>query len=107
MSARRLLVLVRGLANDPTSTFHRAVAGPWDLQSQLMAASVDSLRYANYLTARLNTPKGHDSPVAYPKPIARPGVKANNPENTITQGKTDLSPEEVAARLAAFNPPEE
>lgn len=107
MTARRLLIHIKGLANDPTSTFYRTVSEGWDLTNQLLAAVVDANNFMNYMFAKVNTPKGKESPVPVPEQVPRPGVTKRPPaETTVHMGHTDLPYEEVAARLAAFNPPE-
>lgn len=108
MSARRLLILIKGLANDPTSTFYLNITEGWGRTNQLLAAIADASNFMNYMFARVNTPKDKESPVALPDQIPRPGVTPRPVrENTVHQGHTTLSREEVEAKLAMFNPPTE
>jgi hypothetical protein len=107
MTARRLWVLIKGLAEDPSTNTARAVGGPWGLDTLLLAAVVDDLRLGNYILAAANSSKGKN-PLPLPKPIPRPGVE-DPPSNTTVKkfGHTTKTPEEVMAVLASFNPPED
>lgn len=89
LSWRRLLNLVTNLPED-SALAHRRV-GPWGLTAQLLAATVDELRVANWQRAQMGT-KERLKP---PKPIARPGVEEKEkPKMTA----------ELAAKLLARGP---
>lgn len=65
----------------------------WSLTDQLLAATLDTLRGANW---QRSGGKG-----AKPKPIPRPGTGPR----TEVHGRTDVEPERVADYLARFAPP--
>lgn len=106
MSARRLLVLIKGLAKDPSTVLHSELNGGWTLQNHLIAATVDALNFSNYYFLSANSSKGK-GPDKAPLMIERPGVK--NPENKTVKkmGKTTASPEEMIAWLAQYDTPAE
>ena len=62
----------------------------WGLPEQLLAGVVDVLTWANYQRAGGKGPK--------PKPVPRPGVKAN----TRRYGRTSLPPVEARRILDAY-----
>jgi hypothetical protein len=67
----------------------------WGLTEQLLAATVDALRGANW---QRSGGKG-----AKPKPIFRPGSAPK--QRTMHHGHTNRPPDEVAAYLRRFAPP--
>lgn len=107
LSSRRLWSLIVNLICDPQTNTARVTGGPWNMNTLLMAALIDDVRLGNYILAAANSPRGKN-PIPLPKPIPRPGVE-EQPSNVTTKtfGKTTKTPEEVAAILASFNPPEE
>lgn len=100
------MILIKGLAADPTSNLHRSLGQGWTLTEHLMAGVLDEVRIANHFFAVANTAKGQEPPYSRPKYIERPGV-TNPEENVKTVGKTTKTPEEVKAMLALYNPPSE
>jgi hypothetical protein len=66
----------------------------WGIGEHLLAATLDTLRGANW---QRGGGKG-----SKPKPIPRPGI--GPARRTETHGHVDRSPEEVAAYLARFSP---
>lgn len=82
---RRLRVLIEHLPAD--SSLARAVTDEkpeervWDMTTQLLAAVYDQAGWTNYLLGALiaqNNSKMKSNPIPEPKPIPRPGVKADN-----------------------------
>ena len=89
LSWRRLLNLVTNLPEE--SALSRRRVGPWGLSEQLLAATVDELRVANWQRAQIGTKER----IKPPKPIPRPGVdEKQKPKMTA----------EVASRLLARGP---
>lgn len=90
---RRLRALIMGLPAE--SALHRSMGGEdavWTLQTQLLAAVHDRLSEANWQRGNA----GSKTPSRRPSPIPRPGFRADR------IGRTDRSPEHVAAYLARF-----
>lgn len=89
MSWRRLLNLIANLP--PESALGRRRIGHWGLVEQLLAATVDELRVANWQRAQMSTKER----IKPPKPIVRPGVEEKEkPKMTA----------ELAAKLLARGP---
>ncbi|MFF4740496.1 hypothetical protein ACFY2W_32110 [Streptomyces sp. NPDC001262] len=84
LSSRRLAVLLKHMPRD--SAVNRDLHGEaveWDAGTHLLAAAVDHLAVANWMTATINS--GEDAePLDHPEPVPRPG-------------DSDLSPEPAAA----------
>ncbi|WP_370419780.1 hypothetical protein AB8O64_16205 [Streptomyces sp. QH1-20] len=80
LSTRRLSVLVKHMPRD--SAVNRNLHGEaveWDSSTHLLAAAVDHLAVANWITATINS--GEDSePMEYPDPVPRPSLEESNPE---------------------------
>jgi hypothetical protein len=104
MTARRLMILIKGLVKDRSSNLHLEINDGWTLTDHLTAGAVDALNFSNYYYLSANLPKGK-GPDKPPLLIERPGVK--NPENkTIKKsGSTTASPEEMKQWLAQYDPP--
>lgn len=102
LPVRRLLVLIRGLVEDPSTWVYRLLTGGWSLSDHLSAAIVDEVRLANYLFVRVNSRKG--SAGKPPDPVVRPGLPARK-TNESTVGRTTKTPEEMIKLLAQFDPP--
>lgn len=85
------------LAHLPPDAATRRALDPenagWGITEQLMAASVDALRGANW---QRGGGKG-----SRPKPVPRPGIRKARTEH---HGRVDRPPAEVAAYLAQFSP---
>ncbi|MEV6775193.1 hypothetical protein [Streptomyces syringium] len=77
LSTRRLSVLVKHMPRD--SAVNRDLHGEaveWDASTHLLAAAVDHLAVANWMTTTLNS--GEDSePLDYPEPVPRPGLASS------------------------------
>ncbi|MEU7043882.1 hypothetical protein AB0A77_22820 [Streptomyces varsoviensis] len=86
LSSRRLSVLVEHMPRD--SALNRDAHGEaveWDASTHLLAAVVDHLAVANWMTTTLNS--GEDSePLDYPKQVPRPGF--------LTVSETESAPTE-------------
>ncbi|GGR23191.1 hypothetical protein [Streptomyces netropsis] len=80
LSTRRLSVLVKHMPRD--SAVNRDLHGEaveWDSSTHLLAAAVDHLAVANWMTTTLNS--GEDSePPDYPEAVPRPGFPDFEPE---------------------------
>ncbi|MFI6056082.1 hypothetical protein ACIBCO_39195 [Streptomyces violascens] len=84
VSSRRLAVLVKHLPRD--SAVNRDLHGEaveWDSTAHLLAATVDHLAVANWMTATLNAGEDAD-PLDYPEPVPRPG----HPQATVAGGES-------------------
>lgn len=69
-------MLIRHLPRD--SEVNRELHGEaaeWGVADYLMAAAVDHLAVANWMTATLNRDE-ESEPLEYPEPVPRPGVEA-------------------------------
>lgn len=107
MTGRRLISLIKQLAEDPATNTHRRLGGPWSPEMMLLAAAVDDIRLGNFILAAANSPKGKN-PLPLPVPIPRPGVEPQESSRTVKKfGKTNKSPQEVMEILKSFDPPEE
>lgn len=109
LTTRRLIMLIKGLAQDPNTNTFRSLNGIWDTSALLMATLIDDIRLGNFILAAANSPKGKN-PLPLPKPIPRPGVEEDpnhGGKTTKRFGSTDKTPDEVRAILASFNPPEQ
>lgn len=89
LSWRRLLALITNLPEE--SALGRRRIGPWGLVEQLLAATVDELRVANWQRAQMGTKER----IKPPKQIPRPGVDE--------RPKPKMTPD-LAARLLARGP---
>lgn len=81
------------------SALARALLGEdvaWGLNEQLLAATLDTLRAANYQRAGGKGSK--------PKPLPRPGVTKKTESEPLHHGKTDRDPDDVIAYLDRFRP---
>ncbi|MGW2862789.1 hypothetical protein [Streptomyces sp. SDr-06] len=90
VSSRRLAVLVKHLPRD--SAVNRDLHGEaveWDASTHLLAATVDHLAVANWMTATINS--GEDAePLEYPEAVPRPGP----PESSAVQPQHGDEPRE-------------
>ncbi|MEU2850513.1 hypothetical protein ACFZB6_04640 [Streptomyces syringium] len=104
LSTRRLSVLVRHMPRD--SAVNRDLHGEaveWDASTHLLAAAVDHLAVANWITATINS--GEDSdPMEYPDPVPRPNLANPDPETDPLGGEEDLDSDTLPtpAELARF-----
>jgi hypothetical protein len=90
---RRLSVYLEGLPKDSATA--REIGGPdleWGLAEHLLAYIGDGIQIANWQRAARKNSKP-------PKPIPRPGVRAQGKR----LGRTHLSPAEARARLHQFD----
>ncbi|MGX8906756.1 hypothetical protein ACR820_16260 [Streptomyces netropsis] len=82
LSTRRLSVLVKHMPRD--SAVNRDLHGEaveWDSSTHLLAAAVDHLAVANWMTATING--GEDSdPLDYPEPTPRPSLRTSDAEES-------------------------
>ncbi|WP_438292260.1 hypothetical protein [Streptomyces sp. HUAS TT7] len=98
VSSRRLTVLVKHLPRD--SAVNRDLHGEaveWDASTHLLAATVDHLAVANWMTATING--GEDSdPLEYPEGVPRPASLGASEDEALTPGANDSlpGPEELA-----------
>ncbi|WP_338931573.1 hypothetical protein WEB32_15280 [Streptomyces netropsis] len=104
LSTRRLSVLVKHMPRD--SAVNRDLHGEaveWDSSTHLLAAAVDHLAVANWITATINS--GEDSePMEYPDPVPRPNLAESNPEPDSLGEKEGLDSDTLPtpADLARF-----
>lgn len=103
LTSRRLAVLVKHMPRD--SAVNRDLHGEaveWDASAHLLAAAVDHLAVANWMTATING--GEDGePLEYPEPVPRPGLP-ESPEDAAGDGNRAV----LTARLDGEPPsPEE
>ncbi|MBC2877439.1 MULTISPECIES: hypothetical protein [Streptomyces] len=101
LSSRRLAVLVAHLPRD--SAVNRALHGEaadWDASTHLLAAVVDHLAVANWLTATLAGDEDAD-PLPYPEPVPRPGDEETPDEPSGPGEPVEPDPPEALARLFA------
>ncbi|MEV0281405.1 hypothetical protein AB0I22_34185 [Streptomyces sp. NPDC050610] len=81
LSTRRLSVLVKHMPRD--SAVNRDAHGEaveWEASTHLLAAVVDHLAVANWITTTLNSGDDAD-PLDYPEPVPRPGGNDGHVEN--------------------------
>ncbi|GAA4073954.1 hypothetical protein GCM10022284_07190 [Streptomyces hundungensis] len=71
----------------------------WDSTTHLLAAAVDHLAVANWMTATINSGEDAD-PQTYPEAVPRPGVDAVKADDSSTRGTDDSLP--TPADLARF-----
>ncbi|MEU7134512.1 hypothetical protein [Streptomyces sp. NPDC046261] len=94
LSSRRLAVLVKHMPRD--SAVNRDLHGEaadWDVSTHLLAATVDHLAVANWMTATLNS--GEDSePLDFPDPVPRPGLPEAGPSSDAS---AEINHRDVAA----------
>ncbi|SPE55965.1 hypothetical protein SNS2_2703 [Streptomyces netropsis] len=77
LSTRRLSVLVKHMPRD--SAVNRDLHGEaveWDASTHLLAAAVDHLAVANWMTGTLNSDEEAD-PLDYPEPVPRPAFDSS------------------------------
>ncbi|WP_223768694.1 hypothetical protein [Streptomyces huiliensis] len=81
LSSRRLTILIKHLPRD--SAVNRDLHGEvmdWGPAEHLLAAAVDHLAVANWMTGTLNTDEDAD-PLDYPEPVPRPGADGGSDED--------------------------
>ncbi|WP_171167508.1 hypothetical protein [Streptomyces sp. I05A-00742] len=103
LSSRRLTVLVKHLPRD--SAVNRDLHGEatdWGPAEHLLAAAVDHLAVANWMTATLHSDEDTE-PLEYPEPVPRPGSNTldteERPEEAPSYMSGDIADKD---RLAAF-----
>nr|WP_245793367.1 hypothetical protein [Streptomyces pini] len=80
LSSRRLAVLIRHLPRDSAVNLaDHGEAAQWGAAEHLLAAAVDHLAAANWMTAALHRDED-DEPPEYPEPVPRPGQRPEEPE---------------------------
>ncbi|MEU7164959.1 hypothetical protein AB0A70_09975 [Streptomyces morookaense] len=97
LSSRRLMVLVKHMPRD--SAVNRDLHGEaveWDASTHLLAAVVDHLAVANWMTATING--GEDGePLEYPEAVPRPAAAVpEEPALTGTGSDPLPTPDELA-----------
>ncbi|MFD7339277.1 hypothetical protein ACFV98_25170 [Streptomyces violascens] len=95
VSSRRLAVLVKHLPRD--SAVNRDLHGEaveWDASTHLLAATVDHLAVANWMTATINSGEDAD-PLEYPEGVPRPSLSMGT------------SPQDSADDVGITDPPAE
>ncbi|MCC2279676.1 MULTISPECIES: hypothetical protein [Streptomyces] len=103
LSSRRLMVLVKHMPRD--SAVNRDLHGEaveWDASTHLVAAAVDHLAVANWMTATING--GEDGePLDYPEPVPRPLSPDMAPAVAYdSESATPLPEQPTPSQLAAF-----
>jgi hypothetical protein len=68
---RRVAVLIRGLPADAATVKALAPEAEWDAAGYLLAAILEQVQHANWLTVEINKRKGARNP--RPVPLRRPG----------------------------------
>ncbi|MFI5700149.1 hypothetical protein ACIA78_08915 [Streptomyces xanthochromogenes] len=105
MSSRRLAVLVKHLPRD--SAVNRDLHGEaveWDSSTHLLAAAVDHLAVANWMTATINSGEDAD-PLDYPEAVPRPAFAEATPRDDAEEALRSERASETppsAAQLARF-----
>ncbi|MEV0260900.1 hypothetical protein AB0I49_06070 [Streptomyces sp. NPDC050617] len=93
LTSRRLSVLVKHMPRD--SAVNRELYGEameWDSSTHLLAAAVDHLAVANWMTTTLNS--GEESePLEYPEQVPRPGFITDSKKEPASTGDFSSSPE--------------
>lgn len=81
-------MLLRGLP--PEAATLREPGDPWSTADYLLAAVLDTLRAANWLTVELNKRKGARNPPPTPTPRPGDGDKRRRPTRTTRSEKPPL-----------------
>ncbi|GAA2439493.1 hypothetical protein ACFPFX_07210 [Streptomyces mauvecolor] len=97
VSSRRLAVLVKHLPRD--SAVNRDLHGEaveWDASTHLLAATVDHLAVANWMTATINSGEDAD-PLEYPEGVPRPQLNGERPDADAAQDEDHPAPGQPSA----------
>ncbi|MFG3284685.1 hypothetical protein [Streptomyces sp. NPDC048111] len=75
----------------------------WDASTHLLAATVDHLAVANWMTATINSGEDAD-PLEYPEAVPRPGSPPSTPAHDIApaEGAAPTADPPSAAQLFEF-----
>ncbi|WP_171168824.1 hypothetical protein [Streptomyces sp. I05A-00742] len=103
LSSRRLTVLVKHLPRD--SAVNRDLHGEatdWGPAEHLLAAAVDHLAVANWMTGTLHSDEDTE-PLEYPEPVPRPGMRVHEEIETEEPRVSELGASQDQAIAQFFN----